>query len=903
MNFKSFILVIVLICLSGIVLANNKLFEGRIDYPVGNYPRDLTVADFNGDGSADIAVANTGDDNITVMLNDGMGNYQDTANYIVGDNPITILADNFNEDDDIDLVVMNNFSYNFSVLLNQGDGTFAPAVNYTTLDDTPKIHCADFDGDGDVDIGILFLISGYFLIHLNNGDGTFVTDFDLGFAIPNRPRHFYSADFDNDGDYDLAFTLYRKSVNNVLILLNNGDGTFVAGTSFTTRNDRQSHITGGDMNDDGNIDIVVSCSNPPYYPPYNPPELFIFLNQGDGTFALLENYSLSYTATSLSLHLIDLDNDNDLDIIGIPYGISALSLLLNSGDGIFQDAGDIFVQSDVEAVDAGDFDNDGLNDLAIINARYDSKSLSLLFNHGDAYFPQAYRYCEGASGISISGSDFDGDGDLDLVGISPGYFSDVWSGWVPGSLEWLWNNGDGTYSAAFRTLPRDPIDLFESDLDGDGDCDLAVVSYFDTYALCILLNEGDGSFTTLYNYDFGNQFPGRISGADFDNDGDVDLVIASSNIFMFSNNGDGSFSLAESFSAGNRISSITFADLNGDEYSDLVTTNYSDDYIGYVSSYLNNGDGTFGTAVSFNVGRYPVDVCAADFDGDSIHDLAVVNRGGSENDPPYPSFSSISVLKGYGDGSFAPAVFYLSGNSFFPACVYGADYDSDGDYDLAVQIERYNGADGLSVLLNASDGTFTQNITYGFGDFGGSGVFGGDVDDDGDIDLAVGAMMLINTTHGESCRNDSDCDHVLDDNDNCLHTKNPGQADTDGDGVGDECDNCPLTYNPDQDYTDSDSDGIPDACDICFGYDDNIDSDDDGIPNGCDYICGDANMDDQPNVGDAVFIINNVFKDGPAPDPIGSCDVNCDDECNVGDAVYLINHVFKDGPAPCAGCE
>ncbi|MFH1700156.1 MAG: thrombospondin type 3 repeat-containing protein [Candidatus Zixiibacteriota bacterium] len=69
------------------------------------------------------------------------------------------------------------------------------------------------------------------------------------------------------------------------------------------------------------------------------------------------------------------------------------------------------------------------------------------------------------------------------------------------------------------------------------------------------------------------------------------------------------------------------------------------------------------------------------------------------------------------------------------------------------------------------------------------------------------------------------------------------------------------------------------------------------------YICGDANGDTQTNVGDAVFIINHVFKGGPAPDPIEACDGNCDSQCNVGDAVYMINHVFKSGPAPCAGCE
>jgi hypothetical protein len=63
--------------------------------------------------------------------------------------------------------------------------------------------------------------------------------------------------------------------------------------------------------------------------------------------------------------------------------------------------------------------------------------------------------------------------------------------------------------------------------------------------------------------------------------------------------------------------------------------------------------------------------------------------------------------------------------------------------------------------------------------------------------------------------------------------------------------------------------------------------------------CGDANGDGSANVGDAVFLINFVFKGGPAPEPLEAGDANCDGQTNVGDAVYLINFVFKGGPEPC----
>lgn len=66
------------------------------------------------------------------------------------------------------------------------------------------------------------------------------------------------------------------------------------------------------------------------------------------------------------------------------------------------------------------------------------------------------------------------------------------------------------------------------------------------------------------------------------------------------------------------------------------------------------------------------------------------------------------------------------------------------------------------------------------------------------------------------------------------------------------------------------------------------------------FVLGDANGDGVVNVGDAVFLINNIFRSGPAPDPLESADANCDEAVNVGDAVYIINNVFKGGPPP--GC-
>ncbi len=74
------------------------------------------------------------------------------------------------------------------------------------------------------------------------------------------------------------------------------------------------------------------------------------------------------------------------------------------------------------------------------------------------------------------------------------------------------------------------------------------------------------------------------------------------------------------------------------------------------------------------------------------------------------------------------------------------------------------------------------------------------------------------------------------------------------------------------------------------------------VTGGPQYLCGDANSDLSVNVADAVYIINFVFKEGPAPDPLEAGDTNCDLATNIGDAVYLISYVFNEGAEPCAEC-
>jgi len=64
------------------------------------------------------------------------------------------------------------------------------------------------------------------------------------------------------------------------------------------------------------------------------------------------------------------------------------------------------------------------------------------------------------------------------------------------------------------------------------------------------------------------------------------------------------------------------------------------------------------------------------------------------------------------------------------------------------------------------------------------------------------------------------------------------------------------------------------------------------------FLRGDANGDGVITITDAIYLLNYLFRDGPAPDPMAAGDTNCDDSIIIGDAIYLLNYLFRSGPAP-----
>jgi hypothetical protein len=218
----------------------------------------------------------------------------------------------------------------------------------------------------------------------------------------------------------------------------------------------------------------------------------------------------------------------------------------------------------------------------------------------------------------------------------------------------------------------------------------------------------------------------EVAVADFNGDGFLDLAFVSGyNLVVLMGNGDGTFTTQvlsqPDFLGGYEPSWIVTADFNGDGIPDLAVLNWKSQSV-YVE--LGNGDGTFTDVPgSAKVGAWPNSMVAGDFNGDGIPDLAVLSN----------NTDSVFVLLGNGDGTFTPAAATLkTGN--YPWAIAAADFNGDGKLDLVVLNADDNTA---TVLLGNGDGTFTSAPTITGVAEDPESIAVADFNGDGKPDLAV----------------------------------------------------------------------------------------------------------------------------------------------------------------------
>jgi hypothetical protein len=246
---------------------------------VGNCPYGVAVADFNGDGKLDLAVANSNDNTVSILLGNGDGTFTPAPGSPVaaGGTPMALAVGDFNGDGKLDLAVANwgvaSSPNNVAILLGNGNGTFTAApgspVPVTTSTPPYTVVAGDFNGDGKLDLAVGGWANDTVAVLLGNGDGTFTQEAGCcGTSQPQTTRilAMVSGDFYGDGKLDLGMAdqLYNVGASPasdyLTTMRGNGDGTFTPSEFSLLMADFTYAMVAGDFNNDGKLDLAQTSS-------------------------------------------------------------------------------------------------------------------------------------------------------------------------------------------------------------------------------------------------------------------------------------------------------------------------------------------------------------------------------------------------------------------------------------------------------------------------------------------------------------------------------------------------------------------------------------------------------------------------------------------------------------------
>jgi len=357
----------------------------------GGDAQSLAIADFNGDGNADIAQLGLDYKQVSLFLGNGKGVFQ-------GAPALSSTTDTFQAPDELVLEAAGDIV---------GNG-FTDAVFVDQTQTAPYVVSALSDGKG----GFKYVTALTAAVVPN-----------LGFLEPVQ------ADFNGDGKQDL---LMAGSDASLSVALSNGDGTFKTPVSLglPALDCYLNYAATGDLNGDGHTDIVVtypgdaSCGGTGSVPS----GYFVALGKGDGTFA-----APVFTASGNELYtaaLGDMNMDGNLDLIltDDPFdgsGNFSVSLLPGNGDGTFSTGTAVLSDDTVSQVIVGDYNQDGKPDLILFSegpasiagaGNVEDASIVLLPGNGDGTFGDSNQLATGNFFLNGALADVNNDGIPDIVG-------------------------------------------------------------------------------------------------------------------------------------------------------------------------------------------------------------------------------------------------------------------------------------------------------------------------------------------------------------------------------------------------------------------------------------------------------------------------------------------------------
>ncbi len=343
------------------------MFEAPATFSAGFHAWSLAMADFNGDGKADVVTADEGDSTLGIMLGNGDGTLQ--ARVFVGAvMPLGVAVGDLNGDGKVDLIATNWITTTISTLLGNGDGTFQ-AKHDSTVGATPTaLATGDFNGDHKLDVVVANNGTNTLSLLLGNGDGTFAAASSL--SAGSNPVSVVVNDVNADGKLDIVSATAGGQGK---VLLGNGDGTFTLASSPMVGAFSRA-VALGDLNGDGKLDMIAADNVAL--------KVDVLLGNGDGTFQTRVEYAAGATPYSLSVG--DVNGDGKLDVV-VANNVNGgtVSILLGNGNGSLQAPLTALAGNSPTSAILGDLNGDGQLDLVVAN-QGDSTVMTFL-NGGAGY--------------------------------------------------------------------------------------------------------------------------------------------------------------------------------------------------------------------------------------------------------------------------------------------------------------------------------------------------------------------------------------------------------------------------------------------------------------------------------------------------------------------------------------
>ena len=328
---------------------------------------NVKVADFNGDGLADVLGygGNLGNGTIGVGLGNGQGGfttvYSGTFTNSGGSSSGVAIGD-INNDGKLDVIAAANSVGR--ILLGNGNGTFAASGSFSDqLGITGDATLADLNNDGFLDLGFTGtdgFSDAVTFIMLGNGNGTFRagTSFNNTFSGGETGFGLQFADLNGDGKLDMFNSIDRDSNNGGIgaVRLGDGTGNFGTATLYNVANVDAFHSTLADMNNDGKLDYVVAGNTDGLG------SIFIGFGDGRGNFGNAVTLEMWDSGGLSTLAVADFNGDGNMDVIGDAF------LALGNGNGTFTSIVTLSVpQATVRDLALGDINGDGVQDLLAAN--------------------------------------------------------------------------------------------------------------------------------------------------------------------------------------------------------------------------------------------------------------------------------------------------------------------------------------------------------------------------------------------------------------------------------------------------------------------------------------------------------------------------------------------------------